>query len=299
MTKKVFKCGFIAIIGKTNAGKSTLLNKILAKKIAPVSKKAQTTRQVIYGIRNDPDTQMIFVDTPGFHAPKDVLGTIMIRELKQSFTEADLVFFLVDPKAPDRENRQMIDELSVFKGPVFLVLNKIDLFRDKQEMLPILEEYQKLFAFKELIPVSAEKELQLDVLLEMAKKYLPEGPPCFPEDMISNRSSLEIIKELIREKVVRFTGQEIPYVTDLKVDQFEYDEAKQMFFIKATIFVDKDSQKGIVIGKQGEKLKQIGQDARLEVEQFLGKKVYLGLWVKVLKGWKNDPSRLRDLGYDA
>ncbi len=294
----VFKSGFVSIIGKPNVGKSTLLNQLLGRKLAPVSKKPQTTRQTIHGIRTDHDSQMIFVDTPGFHKPKDPLGRVMVAAARKAFGEADLIYLLVDPKSPDQEDENILNHLGRHKGPVFLVLNKVDLLQDKQMMLPVMDCYQKKFTFKELVPISALHGIQCDVLIGKTKEYLPEGPQYFPADMVSDQPEPEIVKELIREKVVRFTGEEIPYVTAVVVDDFKTRE-NGLLEIRATVVVDKESQKGILIGKGGGKMKQIGQAARQDLERFFGRKVYLNLWVKVITGWRKDPARLKQLGYEV
>jgi len=292
-----FKAGFISIIGKPNVGKSTLLNELLGQKIAPVSRKPQTTRENIHGILTGKRHQLVFIDTPGIHQPKDALGQAMVQEAKSTFQGADVIYFMVDPVVGDEESERILLGLQSFKGAAFLVVNKIDKLEDKQHILPVVDHYQKLFSFKEFIPVSALKRIQMDVLLTVTKRYLPERPAYFPEDMLSDRPVRDIVKELIREKVVRYTSQEIPYVTAVRVESMEEKRA-DLTSIQATIFVDKESQKGILVGKGGEKIKQLGKAARLDLERFLGKRVYLELWVKVLPGWKNDPGRLRDFGYD-
>jgi len=292
-----FKSGFISVIGKPNVGKSTLLNALLTKKIAPVARKPQTTRQVVHGIRNEEDAQMIFIDTPGIHTPKDELGKRMNSQATKAIGEADLIYFLVESRLPDHDSEEVLKKHIDFKVPIFLLVNKIDMLKDKQSMLPVMEHYSKLYKFNEIIPISALHKTQLDVLCQKTKDYLEKGPRYFPQDLICNQPFSEIIKELIREKVVRLTGEELPYVTAVGVDQFETRE-DGMVDVQATVYVDKDSQKAILIGKRGEKIKKIGQDARRDLERLLETKVFLGLWVKVLKGWKRDPDRLRELGYE-
>ncbi|MBI4549853.1 MAG: GTPase Era [Candidatus Omnitrophica bacterium] len=292
-----FKSGFIAIVGKPYVGKSTLLNYLIRRKIAPVSKKPQTTRQIIHGIRTDEDSQMVFVDTPGLHQARDPLGKFMVAGAKKAFGEADLVYCLADPYPPGAEEEAVLKELATLRSPVFLVLNKVDLLQDKQRLLPVLESYHARYPFKELIPVSALHGTQCDVLLAKTKEYLPEGPQYFPPDMVVDQPLDEIAKELIREKVVRFTGQELPYVTAVIVDELSTRD-NGLVDVRATIIVEKESQKAILIGKGGGKMKQIGQAARLHLENFFGGKVYLNLWVKVVPGWKKDPGRLQTLGYE-
>ncbi|HNV85934.1 MAG TPA: GTPase Era [Candidatus Omnitrophota bacterium] len=293
-----FRSGFISIVGKPNVGKSTLLNHLLGEKIAPVSKKPQTTREVIHGIRTDETSQIIFIDTPGMHKPKDALGELMVQEIKRTLGEADIIYFVVEPQPKDEESERFLGLLKDFRGSVFLLINKVDELEDKSRMLPVIDHYQRLFEFKEFVPISALRKIALDTLLEVTRKYLPVHPPYFPADMISDRPIRDIVKELIREKVVRFTGEEIPYVTAVSVEEMsERDDG--LIEIHANIFVDKESQKGILIGKGGTKIKQIGQAARQDLERFLGGHVYLDLRVKVLPGWKNDPSRLKDFGYSS
>lgn len=293
-----FKSGFISIIGKPNVGKSTLLNQLLGQKIAPVSRKPQTTRESIHGIRNDRSSQLVFIDTPGMHEPKDALGKIMVQEAKKTFQGADVIYFMVEPKPEDEESEKILRELEGVEGAVFLLVNKIDTLEDKQLILPVVDRYQKLFPFKEFIPISALDRVQLDVLLSVTKRYLPVRPAYFPDDMISDRPVRDIVKELVREKVVRFTSQEIPYVTAVRIESMD-ERRSDLTSIQATIFVEKESQKGILVGKGGAKIKQLGQSARIDLEKLLGRKVYLELWVKVMPGWKNDPSRLADFGYSS
>jgi GTP-binding protein Era len=294
--RETFRSGFIAIVGKPNVGKSTLLNRLLGRKIAPVSRKPQTTRENIRGIRTVRQHQLIFIDTPGLHEPHDGLGRHMVSSAKKSWVEADLMYLLVPALPPEPDDLKVIEATSRFKNPIFLLINKVDLLKDKRLLLPIIEVYQKLRSFEAIVPISALKGDNLGELEQLTIQYLPEGPKYFPDDMISDQPVQEIVKEFIREKVVRFTGEEIPYVTAVQVDDFK-KRADGLTEIRATVFVEKDSQKGILIGKGGIKMKQIGEAARHDIELFLGKKVFLGLWVKVLKGWRKDPSSLRRLGY--
>jgi len=296
--QKEFRAGFVSIVGKPNVGKSTLLNHLLGEKIAPVSKKPQTTREVIRGIRTDGISQVVFIDTPGMHKPKDALGEIMVQEVKRTLGEADVVYFVVEPQAQDEASERFLESLRGFPNSVFLVINKVDELEDKSLILPVIDHFQKLFDFKEIVPVSALRKIALDTLLEVTRKYLPVHPSYFPADMISDRPIRDILKELIREKVVRFTGEEIPYVTAVYVEDLS-ERSDGLVEIHADIFVDKESQKGMLIGRGGTKVKQIGQAARQDLERFLGKHVYLDLRVKVLPGWKNDPSRLKDFGYSS
>lgn len=296
--KKIeFKSGFVSIIGRPNVGKSTLLNYLLGKKLAPVSRKPQTTRQVIHGIRTDENSQMVFVDTPGLHKPKDSLGKIMVANARKAFGEADLVLLLIEPRRPNDEDERIIEEIKNFKGPMILAVNKVDQLADKQQMLPVMDWYHGKLPFKEIIPISALHGIQCDLLLEKVKEHLSAGPQYFPADMTTDQPLTEVVKEFIREKVVRFTGEELPYVTAVMVDEMN-TRKDGLLMIRATVVVEKESQKGILIGKGGSKMKQIGQAARQDLEKFFQKRIFLDLWVKVMEGWKTDPARLKRLGYE-
>ena len=313
------KSGFVSILGRPNVGKSTLLNRLTGVKLAAISKKPQTTRQVIRGILTESRGQAVFLDTPGFHKPKDSLGRFMVREAAKTFVEADLFYWLAEPELPRHEDFEFLRKLtSSFviaseakqsqgllrpqsdvprndAKPVFCLINKIDSV-SKPELLPVLDEYGKKFPFKEVIPISALKGDQIDLLLEKTFAYLPEHEPYFPEDVTSDQSERFIAAEMIREKIFRFTGEEVPYSTTVAIESFK--EEKSIIRIQAVIFVEKDSQKGILIGARGQKMKQIGQAAREDLEVFLGQKVYLELWVKTLKNWKKDSRFLKQLGFE-
>jgi len=292
------RSGFVSILGKPNVGKSTLLNRLVGVKLAAVSSKPQTTRQVIRGILSEPRGQIIFLDTPGLHKPKDTLGRFMMREATNTFFETDLFYWLTDPILPDDSDVEFLTQLRSqnTKGErvVFCLVNKIDTV-PKPELLPVLDQYQKAFPFRELIPISALKGDQVDLLLAKSFAYLPEHEPYFPPDMPSDQTERFIATEMIREKIFRFTGQEIPYSTAVQIEEFL--EQESMIRIRAVVFVEKDSQKGILIGAKGQKMKQIGTQARGDLEKFLGKKVFLELWVKTLKNWKKDDQYLKRLGY--
>ncbi len=286
--------GFVSILGRPNVGKSTLLNRLTGVKLAAVSKKPQTTRQVIHGILSESRGQAVFLDTPGFHKPKDSLGRFMVGEAAKTFVEAELFYWLAEPELPRNEDFEFLNQIGTVTKPVFCLINKIDSV-SKPELLPVLDEYGKKFPFKEVIPISALKGDQIDLLLEKTFAYLPEHEPYFPEDMTSDQSERFISTEMIREKIFRFTGEEIPYSTTVVIESFKEEES--IVRIHAVIFVEKDSQKGILIGAGGKKMKQIGQAAREDLEIFLGQKVYLELWVKTLKNWKKDSRYLKQLGF--
>lgn len=289
------KSGFVAIIGRPNVGKSTLLNYLVGEKIAGVSPKPQTTRGVIRGIVTRPEGQIVYLDTPGVHKPQDRLGSWMARQVNESLEGADLLYFLVLPGKIDPHDLRVLEMLKKESRPVFLLINQVDRY-PKPEVLPVIDYYSKAYAFKEIIPISALKGVQADLLLEKTFEYLPEGPLLFPEDQISDQNERQIAAEIIREKVYHTTREEIPYGTAVIIEAFEERE-DGMAEIHATFIVERDSQKAIIIGKNGEKLKEIGQKARLELERFLAKKVFLQLWVKVMPGWKKDDGSLRRLGY--
>ena len=290
------KCGYVAIVGRPNVGKSTLLNRLVGEKLAGVSAKPQTTRAVIRGILTRPEGQMIFLDNPGFHDPHDSLGKWMIGEVEKSIESADLIHFMVLPEQPHPWDQQILEKIRAHSAPAILVINQIDRF-PKPEILPVLEHYHKLYDFKEMIPISAAKGEQVDLLIQKTLEYLPAGEFLFPEDQISDQQERMFVGEMIREKIFHYTGEEIPYATSVQIETFKERE-DGIVHIEATIVVEKDSQKAIIIGKKGSKLKQIGQAARLDIEKFVGKKVFLQLWAKTQPAWKKDAASLRRLGYE-
>jgi GTP-binding protein Era len=292
-----FKSGFISLIGRPNVGKSTLLNLLLGEKIAIISDKPQTTRNRILAIKNHPGGQIIFLDTPGIHRAKSRLNQSMVKVALATYNEVDGVCFMIEADHPDNdENDFILETLNKVKRPVFLVINKIDLI-PKSELLPIMERYSRLRPFVQIIPISALLGDGAEVLLGELLKVLPEGPKLFPEDMITDLPERFLVAELIREKVFQLTREEIPYATAVAVEDFKEREEKNLIVIKATIQVERESQKGILIGEKGQMLKEIGRLARQEIEALLGAKVYLELWVKVEKNWREDPRALRRLGY--
>jgi GTP-binding protein Era len=295
MKSKMKKAGYVAIIGRPNVGKSTLLNCIVGEKLAGVSPKPQTTRDSIRGILSCPTGQIVFVDTPGIHNPKDLLGKWMAREVEKSLEGIDLLYWMVLPE--DREDElQILEMIKSFTLPVFLLINQVDRY-PKPHILPVIDRYHKAFAFKEIIPISAKTGEQVEVLLDKTFEYLPEGKPIFPEDQISDQNERFLVREIIREKLFHFTEQEIPYSTAVVIDEFKERE-DGIVDIVATVVVEKDSQKAIVIGKGGQKMKQIGTAARLDIEKLVGQKVFLKVWVKTVHNWKSDKAALRGLGYE-
>ncbi len=291
-----FKSGFVSIVGRTNVGKSTLLNSSVGEKVAIISDKPQTTRWRIQGVRTYPEGQIIFIDTPGIHKPKYKLSQMMVKLSIQSLKDVDLILLMVDASLLFGSGDQfVIDLLQKVSTPVFLLLNKIDLIK-KENLLPLIDKYRILFPFAEIIPISALKGDNLNLLRDKILDYLPPGDPYFPSDYLTNQSERTVVAELIREKILSYTRDELPYSTTVMVDSFKTDEEKKLTRIEATIYVDKESQKGIIIGKDGSLLKRIGTQSRLDVERILNSRVFLRLWVKVKRGWRQDKRFLERLG---
>ena len=296
MDKTPHKSGFIAVIGRPNVGKSTLINQLIGQKIAIMSDKPQTTRSRILCILTQPDAQVVLLDTPGVHKPLSKLGEYMDRSITNTLKEVDAVFFVVDAsEKPGPGERFIMERLEKTKKPVILVLNKIDLVT-KDALLPIIAAYSKDRDFAAVVPISALDKDNLDALLSEAKKYLPEGPAYYPEDMVTDQPERLIAAELVREKVLSLTRDEVPHSVAVDVDEMT-TRAKGDIYIRATIYVERDSQKGIVIGHKGAMLKEIGQLARPDIEMMLGGKVYLDLWVKVRKDWRNRDAILKSVGF--
>jgi len=290
-----FKSGYIAILGKPNVGKSTLLNAILGEKISIVSSKPQTTRQKFLGICNTSKGQLLFLDTPGLHKPHKALNELMVEEAESSVEEADVIYFVTEPKKPDAADREIFKLFEKKRGlPCFLVINKVDQIA-KDALLPVIDAWREAYAWKELFFVSALRDDGVQDLLEKTLDYMPEGPAYYPTDELTNRDMRYLVAELIREKLFELTHEEIPYSIAVVID--EYKEEPKIDRISATIYVEKDSQKPIVIGKGGSMLKKVGEQARKEIEQLTGKKAFLTLFVKVVKDWTKSDFQLRELGY--
>ncbi|GAB6072565.1 GTPase Era [Venenivibrio stagnispumantis] len=295
-----FKAGFVAIVGRPNVGKSTLLNNILQTKISIVSPKPQTTRIRVLGVKHDKDAQIIFIDTPGVQKGTDLLTKSVVESAVSGMEGADVILFIIEAdKGWTPEDKQILENyIKKLQKPTILVINKIDKIQ-RDLVLPLIEESTKLYDFKEIVPISAIKNINIDRLVEVIKKYLPESPPLYPEDMITDLPLKLYIAEIIREKVFLNTRDEIPYSVAVEVEGIkEGDKNKNLLFIDATIYVEKDNHKGIIIGKKGQMLKKIGQQAREELEFLLNKKIHLNLYVKVKERWKEDLTLLRDLGYN-
>ncbi len=290
------KSGFIAVIGRPNVGKSTLINQLIGQKIAIMSDKPQTTRSRILCVLTQPDAQIVLLDTPGVHKPASKLGEYMDRSILNTLKEVDAVFFVADAsEKPGPGERFIMERLEKTRKPVILVLNKIDLVT-KDELLPIIAAYSKDREFSAVVPISALDEENLDALLAEAKKHLPEGPAYYPEDMVTDQPERLIAAELVREKVLSLTRDEVPHSVAVDVDEMTTRNNGDVY-IRATIYVERESQKGIVIGHKGAMLKEIGRLARPDIEMMLGGKVYLDLWVKVRKDWRNRDAILKSLGF--
>jgi len=297
MSENTFKSGFVSIIGRPNVGKSTLLNSILGEKVSIVSDKPQTTRNRILGIRTLPGTQVIFIDTPGIHKPKHKLNEYMVKIALHTLDEVDIVLFMTEAgESIGGGDRYIIERLQNVRKPVFLLINKIDLVQ-KSSLLPLIDEFSRLYNFAEIFPLSALHGNNVAGLSEAIVSRLPEGPQYFPDDAVTDQPMRFIAAELVREKIFQLTYEEIPYSIAVGIEEFREEKEKNVVFIRAVIFVDKDSQKGIVIGKGGTMLKKVGQLAREELEAIMGIKVFLELWVKVKSGWRGDDMILRMLGY--
>jgi GTPase len=296
MDKRSFKSGFVSIIGRPNVGKSTLLNHVIGQKIAIMSDKPQTTRNKIQGVYTENDAQIIFIDTPGIHKPQHKLGDFMMKVAYQTLREVDLILFVVDAKEGYGGGDQfIIEQLQSVKTPVFLVINKIDLIHPDQ-LLQFIDQYRTKFDFTEIIPISALQGNNVNTLKEQIIQHLDEGPQYYPADQVTDHPERFIVSELIREKVLQLTREEIPHSIAVGIEQMKQREGGTVY-IGATIVVERTSQKGIIIGKQGAMLREIGKRARGDIEALLGSKIFLELWVKVQKDWRNKPGFLRDFGF--
>ncbi|RDE92186.1 GTPase Era [Aggregatibacter aphrophilus] len=290
-------CGFIAIVGRPNVGKSTLLNKILGQKISITSRKAQTTRHRIVGIKTEGAYQEIYVDTPGLHIEeKRAINRLMNRAASSAITDVDLVIFVVDGTHWNDDDEMVLNKLRKTKAPVVLAINKIDNIKNKDDLLPFITEITQKFNFADIVPISAEKGNNLDAIEKIVRKSLRPGVHHFPEDYVTDRSQRFMASEIIREKLMRFMGEELPYSVTVEIEQFKVNE-RGTYEINGLILVERDGQKKIVIGRKGEKLKKIGTEARLDMERLFDNKVHLELWVKVKSGWADDERALRSLGY--
>ena len=294
---KTYKSGFVAVIGRPNVGKSTLINSLIGQKIAIMSDKPQTTRTRIMCVLTQQDAQMVFLDTPGIHKPKHKLGEYMVRAAEGTLKEVDAIIFVVDATEKFGPGEQYIlERLQATERPVILAINKLDLLEDKEQLLPIITGYNGRYSFAATVPISAKEENNLDGLLAEIKKHLPKGPQYYPEDMVTDQPERLIVAELIREKALLQTREEIPHAIAVDIEEMKPRDNGDMY-VRATIYVERDSQKGIVIGKRGALLKEIGAQARADIQMLLGCKVFLDLWVKVKKDWRNRDNILKDFGF--
>lgn len=291
----MLKSGFVSLVGRPNVGKSTLLNSLVGYKIAITSDKAQTTRNSIQGIYNDDDSQIVFVDTPGIHKPKHKLGRRLNEEAYYSIDDVDIILFLMDVTMPfGKGDNFVLDKIKQAKKPTFLILNKVDKIK-KDHLLELILKYKDIYDFKEIIPISALKKDNVNEIINTLKKYLPDNVKYFPDEELTNTTIEFRTAELIREKVLRLTDEEVPHAVTCVVER--YEEKKDKAIITATIIVERDSLKSIIIGKQGKMLKNIGSKARQDIEKMIGKKVYLDLFVKTIKNWRDKEKYLRELGF--
>ena len=291
----MLKSEFVSLVGRPNVGKSTLLNSLVGYKIAITSDKAQTTRNSIQGIYNDDDSQIVFVDTPGIHKPKHKLGRKLNEEAYYSIDDVDIILFLMDVTMPfGKGDNFVLDKIKQAKKPTFLILNKVDKIK-KDHLLKLILKYKDIYDFKEIIPISALKKDNVTELINTLKKYLPDNVKYFPDEELTNTTIEFRAAELIREKVLRLTDEEVPHAVTCVVERYEDKKDKAIF--TATIIVERDSLKSIIIGKQGKMLKSIGSKARQDIEKMVGKKVYLDLFVKTIKNWRDKEKYLRELGF--
>lgn len=292
-----FKSGFVAIIGAPNVGKSTLLNQLLGQKIAITSEKPQTTRHRILGVGHLPGAQLIFLDTPGIHRARGALNVRMVEVAMKVLGDVDLVVLMTDAAFPDHASDEIIlGSLRKRNLPVILAINKVDLV-NKETLLPLIEQWHEVYPFRAIVPISAIERIQIDELVAEMVAVLPEGPRYYPEDSVTDLPERFIAAEMIREKVFRLTGQEIPYGVAVTVESFKERPKKNLIDIQATIHVERESQKPIIIGKAGSMLKRIGEQARLDIERMVGCKVFLKLWVRVQKKWTRDSVAIKKFGY--
>jgi GTP-binding protein Era len=292
-----FRSGYVALVGRPNVGKSTLLNRILGQKVSITSRRPQTTRHRILGIKTEGQVQAVYVDTPGLHrGGKRAMNRYMNRAASDALQDVDVVVFVVEGTRWTDEDEMVLEKVRQVPCPVILAINKIDRMADKQVLLPHLQELAKRMDFAHIIPLSAKLGSQVAELERVVESMLPESTPFYPEDQVTDRSLRFMAAELVREKLFRKLGQELPYGLTVEIEQFKEEEG--LYRINALIWVERDSQKAIVIGKQGALLREVGREARLDMEQAFGQKVFLELWVKVKEGWSDDERALRSLGYD-
>ena len=293
----MFKSGFISIVGRPNVGKSTLMNNVVGEKIAIMSDKPQTTRNTIQAVYTDEEAQVVFLDTPGIHKPKNKLGEFMVKSATDAFKNVDLVLFVVDEsKKIGPGDRKIIDDLKNIKTPVVLVLNKIDQLNE-EELFDLMKMYNAEGVFEQIVPISALKGRNINELLKVIKSHLEEGPQYFPDYMITDQPERVLVSELIREKVLHYIHDEVPHGVAVEIERMKSRKDKEIVDISAVIYCERDSHKGIIIGKNGRKLKGIGKSARADIELLLGSQANLQLWVKVKENWRNLQNYVSNFGY--
>lgn len=294
-----FYSGFVSLVGRPNVGKSTLMNRLIGEKIAIISNKPQTTRNRVQSILTKDDFQIVFIDTPGIHRPRHKLGEYMVKSAETTLNEVDAVLMLIEPSDKILEaDRLIIEKFAKVKSPVILVINKIDTV-ERERVFKVIDEYRKLYDFAEIVPISAFEGTNTDELLSVIRKYLPEGPRYFPSDMVTDQPERQIASEIIREKALRLLEDEIPHGIAVEITEMKKRKEGNLVDVRATIFCEKDSHKGIIIGKHGDMLKKIGTKARGDIERLLGSPIYLELWVKVKKDWRDSDFLLKNFGYDS
>ncbi|NJI79861.1 GTPase Era [Clostridioides difficile] len=295
----MFKSGFVSIVGRPNVGKSTLMNNVVGEKIAIMSDKPQTTRNTIQAVYTDEEMQIVFLDTPGIHKPKNKLGEFMVKAATDAFKNVDLILFVVDDsKKIGPGDRKIMEDLRSVKTPIILVVNKIDQLDQKDELFDIIKMYDNEGIFKEIVPISALKGKNTNTLIKVIQNYLEEGPKYFPDYMITDQPERVLIAELIREKVLHYLNDEIPHGVAVEIEKMKARNDKEIVDVSAVIYCERDSHKGIIIGKNGRKLKGIGKSARQDIELLLGSQINLQLWVKVKENWRNSQNYINNFGYN-
>ena len=294
----MFKSGFVSIVGRPNVGKSTLMNNVVGEKIAIMSDKPQTTRNTIQAVYTNEECQMVFLDTPGIHKPKNKLGEFMVKSATDAFKNVDVILFVVDSsKKVGPGDRMIMDDLRNVKSPKILIINKIDELENKEELFELIKMYDKEGIFQDIVPISALKGKNIDSLLKVIESKLQEGPKYFPDYMITDQPERVLVSELIREKVLHYVHDEIPHGVAVEIEKMKSRKDKEIVDISAVIYCERDSHKGIIIGKNGRKLKGIGKSAREDMELLLGSQINLQLWVKVKENWRNLQNYVSNFGY--
>ena len=294
-SNSLYRVGYVAIVGRPNVGKSTLMNSLLQQKLAIVSPKPQTTRHRVLGILNGEDHQIILLDTPGLIHPKYLLQEAMVKTVRTTMKEADLILMMVEPADCDPDDEKLFHSLKAFPVPKFLIINKVDMV-SKEKLLPLMDHFRVTGLFKEIVPISALKADGLDLLISLILNVLPQGEPFYPPDIVSDDPERFFVSEIIREQIFHHYGEEIPYATTVQIEAFE-ERPGRKDYIRASIIVEQNSQKGIIIGKGGQAIKRVGKVARENIEQFIGRPVFLDLQVRMKKKWRKDASMIRKLGY--